>query len=190
MCYVLAKKYVPYSTMRLLMLTTHGSKMLFVYGTLRKDQKDEMCPLLAGHAAYVGEGRVHGELYDLTAYPGMFMREGCLEMVRGEVYELDSNHILRIGAGLDEYEGVVLMIRDTHEYRRQKVHVFLDTGTEVDAWPYVLRSLPPGAVRAPVAITRLGSGKNLRGGAATTRAPSPPSSGERVGVRGLNFTPA
>ena len=70
-------------------------------------------------------------------------------MVLGEVYGLNSQHAARMWRVLDNYEGCGPDCAEPHEYRRQRVHVFLDDGDELDAWAYILTSLSPAAVRVP-----------------------------------------
>ncbi len=124
-------------------------EQLFVYGTLRKDPKNEMNHTLARYSVYVGEGRVRGELYDLGTYPGVFLKDGCVDMVHGELYGLTLSDTPRTWQVLDKYEGCAPDCPEPHKFRRQKVHVFLDEGSELDAWAYILKSLPPEAVRVP-----------------------------------------
>jgi gamma-glutamylcyclotransferase (GGCT)/AIG2-like uncharacterized protein YtfP len=123
--------------------------LLFVYGTLRKDAKNEMHHMLARYSTYVGKGHIQGQLFDVGTYPGVFLKEGCLDMVVGEVYSLNSIYASRTWQILDQYEGCGPSNPDPHEYRRQKVNVFLDDGNEVDSWAYTLTSLPLAAVRIP-----------------------------------------
>ena len=123
--------------------------LLFVYGTLRKDLKTEMHQMLASNSTYVGQGRIHGQLYDLGNYPGVFLREGCSDTVLGEVYAVNPEQASRTWEVLDHYEGCGPAHPEPHEYRRQKVHVFLKDGNKVDTWAYILTSLPPAAIRVP-----------------------------------------
>lgn len=85
--------------------------LLFVYGTLRRDSKNEMHRTLAGYSAYVGDGRIRGELYDLGTYPGVFLRDGCLDLVLGEVYGLSDQNAAQTWRVLDNYEGCGLLRR-------------------------------------------------------------------------------
>jgi gamma-glutamylcyclotransferase (GGCT)/AIG2-like uncharacterized protein YtfP len=123
--------------------------LLFVYGTLRKDPKNEMYHTLARFSIYVGEGQIRGELYDLGTYPGVFLQEGSTGDVLGEVYELNAQHAGRTWQVLDSYEGCGPDCPEPHEYRRQRVPVLLNDGNKVEAWAYILTSLPPAAVRVP-----------------------------------------
>jgi gamma-glutamylcyclotransferase (GGCT)/AIG2-like uncharacterized protein YtfP len=123
--------------------------LLFVYGTLRKNSEQELNSMMARDSTFVGDGKIHGELYDLGTYPGAFVEGGCSDMVMGEVYALNSDGGSRKWQELDHYEGCGPHDPEPHEYRRQKVHVFLNDGTEVDASAYVLTRLPATAVRIP-----------------------------------------
>jgi gamma-glutamylcyclotransferase (GGCT)/AIG2-like uncharacterized protein YtfP len=134
---------------RLIVPPSSMGDLLFVYGTLRSDPKNEMHRTLACFSAFVGDGRIRGDLYDLGSYPGVFLTDGCLGMVHGEVYGLSFQHALQTWRVLDNYEGCSPDSPEPHEYRRQRVRVFLDDGNEVEAWAYLLTSLPSGAVRVP-----------------------------------------
>ena len=123
--------------------------LLFVYGTLRKDSRNVINPMLARDSTYVGDGHIQGELYDLGTYPGVFLNGGFSDMVMGEVYALNSHRASITWDVLDKYEGCGPTNPEPHEYRRQKVHVFLNDGTEVDASAYILTRVPPRAVRVP-----------------------------------------
>ncbi len=133
------------------MIVSPSSKddLLFVYGTLRKDPENEMYHLLARYSTYVGEGRIQGELYDLGAYPGVFLMDGCLDTVLGEVYALNSQNASRTWQALDNYEGCGPGHPEPAEYRRQQVHILLDDGNELNAWAYILTNLPHAAARVP-----------------------------------------
>jgi gamma-glutamylcyclotransferase (GGCT)/AIG2-like uncharacterized protein YtfP len=128
--------------------STRGD-LLFVYGTLRMNSKKETNPMLARDSTYIGDARIRGELYDLGTYPGVFLKERCLDLVLGEVYALNPDRASRTWQILDHYEGCGPDDPEPHEYRRQNVHVFLNDGDEVDASAYLLNSLPPAAVRVP-----------------------------------------
>lgn len=132
---------------KVIVLSSSPGDLLFVYGTLRKNPINGTHPNLARCSTHVGNGQIHGELYDLGTYPGVFLREGCLDRVLGEVYALDSHSALRTWQILDHYEKCAPDDPEPHEYRREKVHVFLDDGNEIDSWVYILTSVPPVAVR-------------------------------------------
>ena len=124
-------------------------ELLFVYGTLRKDPKHKMYHALARYSAYVGHGRIRGELYDLGNYPGVFLKDQCGDTVVGEVYRLNAEQASEAWEVLDHYEGCSGDCPEPHEYQRQRVRVLLDDGNEVDAWAYILTSFPQAAVLVP-----------------------------------------
>lgn len=130
------------------MISTPLNKRLFVYGTLRNDPQHAMFSVLARDAVFLGEGHVHGALYDLGSYPGMIVNDGACGVVLGEVYAIrDSAE--RTWETLDEYEGCSPLNAGPHEYDRQEVSVVMADGATITAWAYVLRQLPCTAVLLP-----------------------------------------
>jgi gamma-glutamylcyclotransferase (GGCT)/AIG2-like uncharacterized protein YtfP len=117
-------------------------KLLFVYGTLRRDSSHELYHLLARHGHFVGDGRVRGRLFDLGSYPGMTL-EIDNGYVLGELYEITSSWQDVIDR-LDKYEGCSADDPAPHEYRRELVQALLPTGERVTAWAYVLNRDPRG----------------------------------------------
>jgi gamma-glutamylcyclotransferase (GGCT)/AIG2-like uncharacterized protein YtfP len=118
------------------------SDRVFVYGTLRNDPNHEMYRVLARDSRYVGTGTIHGELYDLGAYPGVLLAENGQKVVTGEVYELEAKNVTQTWRKLDEYEGCGISDPEPREYERRLVRVELEEGTETEAWAYVLRTMP------------------------------------------------
>jgi gamma-glutamylcyclotransferase (GGCT)/AIG2-like uncharacterized protein YtfP len=117
-------------------------RILFVYGTLRRDPAHELFHLLARHGHFLGDARVRGRLFDLGSYPGMALEHDSGH-VSGELYEITSNWPSVI-ARLDEYEGCAIDDPDPHEYRRELVEAVRPTGETVTAWAYVLNRDPGG----------------------------------------------
>jgi gamma-glutamylcyclotransferase (GGCT)/AIG2-like uncharacterized protein YtfP len=76
---------------------------LFVYGTLRPASGHPMARQLAAHATALGQGWMHGLLYDLGEYPGAIARPGSAR-VHGEIFEIADDSPL--WAELDHYEDV------------------------------------------------------------------------------------
>jgi len=118
----------------------NGTFNLFVYGTLRRDQRHEMFRLLARHARFIGDGTIRGKLYDLGTYPGWVPSPGG--NVLGEVYAIDPEQWEGIISRLDDYEGCSASDPEPHEYRRVVVDVTLSNGQTVDAWAYRLSHQP------------------------------------------------
>src|SRR5437870_1536385 len=80
---------------------------LFVYGTLRRRQKNEVSRLLRKHAHFVGRGDLRGRLFLVKGFPGADFpgavdSSSSEDRVRGEVYELNDGQALL--EKLDEYE--------------------------------------------------------------------------------------
>ena len=131
--------------------------LLFVYGTLRPELHHVMSRKLARKSTFLGRGRVNAELYDLGHYPGLILPEriGPTDLphsddqtwVWGEVYALHPESATETWHILDHYEGCHLDDPQPHEYVRQKLPVTLQDGQVVEAWAYIIQSLPPSAVR-------------------------------------------
>lgn len=97
------------------------TRCVFVYGTLRQGEQRDINRLMPA-PLYVGEGRVHGVLYDLGDYPGVLLGDARRGTVCGEVYQI-SAELERI---LDEIEEV--WPQATGEYRKREAVVQLDPG--------------------------------------------------------------
>jgi gamma-glutamylcyclotransferase (GGCT)/AIG2-like uncharacterized protein YtfP len=119
-------------------------RLLFVYGTLRRDPAHELYHLLARHGHFMGDARVRGRLFDLGSYPGMTLDHDN-GYVSGELYEITSNW-QDVITQLDEYEGCSADDPEPHEYRRELIEALRPAGRPVTAWAYVLnrdsRGLP------------------------------------------------
>jgi gamma-glutamylcyclotransferase (GGCT)/AIG2-like uncharacterized protein YtfP len=112
--------------------------LLFVYGTLRRRSRHPMARELAAKARFIGAATIAGRLYDLGRYPGLLEGEG---RVHGDVYDLgpESEATLR---AMDAYENDESPLPAYFE--RQRARVRLNQGDECDAWVYWFR----GEVRA------------------------------------------
>lgn len=111
-----------------------ATELLFVYGTLMRGYG--LHRLLAGRAAYLGEGEVEGFLFDLGAYPAAL--RGAGSHIRGEVYRLADPELWQ---ALDSAEG--------SQYHRGEVGVRLASGGEVTASIYWYVAPLGGAVPIP-----------------------------------------
>jgi len=122
---------------------------LFVYGTLRSLSKHPMHRYLAQNAAFLGEGTIRSELYDLGRYPGVWIPEDGTDRVVGEVYDLNPDTAAEVWPTLDDYEMCGENDPEPHLYGIQHVHAILDNGTKITAMVYALNSLPIHARRIP-----------------------------------------
>lgn len=102
-------------------------ELVFVYGTLRRGGSNAF--RMEG-AVFCGEGWVEGELYAISWYPGLTLKEGA-GCVIGEIYQVGPEQM----RALDEFEGLSAGEVEGSEYRRVKVPVMLDE-TRVSAWVY------------------------------------------------------
>lgn len=114
---------------------TRNKDYIFVYGTLRKDSKNQMYYILARYADFIGEGRFMGKLYNIGEYPGAVSSNDPDDVVRGEVYALrDPKQVLRV---LDDYEGCGQDDPSPTEFRRERVLISLENGEKINAWIYI-----------------------------------------------------
>ncbi|AST31926.2 gamma-glutamylcyclotransferase family protein [Ralstonia solanacearum] len=91
---------------------------VFVYGTLRAGEANDLCLAAArrgiAEPKLVGHAMLHGRLYDFGAYPGL-VPDPTGTAVRGDVYRIDPGLV----PVLDEIEevypgGDALFLRETH----------------------------------------------------------------------------
>ena len=107
---------------------------VFVYGTLRRAAGRPASQLMQP-AQFIGEGSATGRLVDLGRYPGMVGSRGTRDRVRGEVYRLLKPKLTLLR--LDIYEGCRRDGLPGHEYRRKRLTIRMDNGTELTAWTYL-----------------------------------------------------
>jgi gamma-glutamylcyclotransferase (GGCT)/AIG2-like uncharacterized protein YtfP len=114
---------------------TRNKDYIFVYGTLRKDSKNQMYHILAQYADFVGVGTFVGKLYNIGEYPGTVPSDNPDDVVKGEVYALhDPKSVLKV---LDGYEGCGQDDLPPTEFRREKVLISLENGEKISAWIYI-----------------------------------------------------
>ena len=107
------------------------AKLIFVYGTLKRGCCNHH--LLAGQK-FVGEARTAQgfRLYDLGGHPGMVVQPDDAEGVAGEVWEVDTDALVR----LDALEGLAEGM-----YRREPVPLlppFAARGVEAYVYPHAV----------------------------------------------------
>lgn len=108
-------------------------ELLFVYGTLRAGISHPMARLLARHAIWLGRGTIQGTLYSLGRYPGVVVTAFAKGNVAGDLYLLRNPALLR---RLDRHEGCAHDQPHPHEFRRARIRVQGDQGTQW-AWAYL-----------------------------------------------------
>lgn len=122
---------------------------LFVYGTLRRAAGHTAHGLLESAAKRSGRARMSGRLYEIDGYPGAVFSEAEGGQVVGELYRLMKPAVVLVT--LDDYEETGEQYPPPQEYRRCRVTVEREGGTEVVAWCYLynrptagLRLIPDG----------------------------------------------
>jgi gamma-glutamylcyclotransferase (GGCT)/AIG2-like uncharacterized protein YtfP len=108
---------------------------LFVYGTLRRDRRHGMYRLLARYANFIGDATFQGRLFLVDEFPGATLSNNPNDIVRGEVYRLDSPDLV-LGR-LDDYEEFDPRAPDQSLYRRELVDILLNNGKCICAWIYL-----------------------------------------------------
>jgi gamma-glutamylcyclotransferase (GGCT)/AIG2-like uncharacterized protein YtfP len=78
---------------------------LFVYGSLRRGEENEMARLLHGRSRWLGEGTIRARLHAISWYCGAVASPDASAVVRGEVFELHGETADEVMATLDAYEG-------------------------------------------------------------------------------------
>lgn len=112
------------------------SDLLFVYGTLRQGNTNDMATYLANHALFVAGGWFQGQMYQISYYPGVIASDNAGDRVYGEVYRLlDARSTLAI---LDDYEECGALHKQTAEYRRVQTQVLVMDGAILKpVWIYL-----------------------------------------------------
>ncbi|MDE3199471.1 MAG: gamma-glutamylcyclotransferase [Acidobacteriota bacterium] len=117
---------------------------LFAYGTLRPGLAPDVVAALVAQLRVLGQGTVHGLLYDLGDYPGLLHDPTQESRVHGTVFELNGGEdLLR---RLDDYEGFYPHAPAQSLFLRETATVTLADGGELDCWLY-LYNHPPGTAR-------------------------------------------
>jgi gamma-glutamylcyclotransferase (GGCT)/AIG2-like uncharacterized protein YtfP len=129
---------------------------LFVYGSLRAGETNEMAALLRASSRHLGRGTVCGRLYAVDWYPGMVASDDAQDCVAGDVFELHPSSAGRVLADLDAYEG--------DGFARRIVRVRMDRETCVSAFAYLFAGSVAGLPRvAHGDWARRGEGVSRRG---------------------------
>jgi gamma-glutamylcyclotransferase (GGCT)/AIG2-like uncharacterized protein YtfP len=115
---------------------------LFSYGTLQPSLAPKEIEAAVRSMRRIGNGRVHGRLYDLGDYPGAILGSSG-SMILGQVFELpDDPEILK---QLDEYEGFDPAHPEGSLFVRKKCWVALKGGKRISCWVYIYNRHPGNA---------------------------------------------
>lgn len=107
---------------------------LFAYGTLKLGFVPPYLSEIAAKMDFIGEGFVHGTLYDLGEYSGAILEFATDKKIHGCVYNLcDESEILRV---LDEYEGISPNQTEESLFIRKRTKIFLQNEEIIDGWIY------------------------------------------------------
>ncbi len=110
---------------------------LFVYGTLKKEFAP---PEIAGavrELRYVGDGYMHGRLYDLGSFPGVIVKRGIRNKVFGRIYELPDN-AESVLPQLDDYEEFYPGKKRKSLFVRRRVNIHRTGHNQtLRSWAYV-----------------------------------------------------
>jgi gamma-glutamylcyclotransferase (GGCT)/AIG2-like uncharacterized protein YtfP len=93
------------------------SRMVFVYGTLRRSQRNDIYRYQPA-PRFVTAASISGTLYHLGAYPGVVL--GGLTQVVGEVYEIEAE----LERQLDVLEGITPKADD--EYFKREITILVN----------------------------------------------------------------
>jgi gamma-glutamylcyclotransferase (GGCT)/AIG2-like uncharacterized protein YtfP len=94
-----------------------------------------MSALLAGHARYVANGFIQGQLFEVADYPGAVESRNPMYKVVGDVFQMQNSDWLL--QQLDEYEECSADYATPHEYTRKLLTVTLVNDKQITAWCYV-----------------------------------------------------
>jgi gamma-glutamylcyclotransferase (GGCT)/AIG2-like uncharacterized protein YtfP len=108
---------------------------LFVYGSLRSGFHHPAYEYISRYFSLIGEGKVHGHLYDMGNYPAALPTKDNAYII-GELYKLNNeNEFSWAFSQLDDYEGVNAGEDTPPLYRRTITTVYLKDTIE-EAWIY------------------------------------------------------
>ena len=117
-------------------MTHPASNRLFVYSSLRKGFQHTDYDYIAEFFSFISYGKVAGSLSILNDVP-VATNGGTHSFIKGELYEIKKKKNISYAMGqLDGYEGLVVEENEIPLYRRELTKVFLDDGSESEAWVY------------------------------------------------------
>jgi gamma-glutamylcyclotransferase (GGCT)/AIG2-like uncharacterized protein YtfP len=110
------------------------SEYLFAYGTLQPGCAPGTMAAAVAKLRSIGEGFVHGVLYNLGGYPGAVPDPNSTSRIYGTVMELpEDESVLR---KFDTYEGFDPRSPESSEYVRELQMVEMAAGGVMECWFY------------------------------------------------------
>lgn len=112
------------------------SNRLFVYSSLRKGFQQADYDYIAEFFTFISDGKVEGSLSILNHVP-VATNGVANTFIKGELYEIkNEQNISYVMGQLDGYEGLIVEENEIPLYRRELTKIFLDDGSESEAWVY------------------------------------------------------
>ncbi|HEX8246446.1 MAG TPA: gamma-glutamylcyclotransferase family protein [Longimicrobium sp.] len=121
--------------------TSDPPPRLFVYGSLRMGEENEMARLLHGHSRYLGPGTIRARMYAIDWCCGAVSSDDPADVVHGEVFELHAASAGEVMAALNAYEG--------DDYALREVAVALAGETSLPAHAYLFAASVAGLTCVP-----------------------------------------
>lgn len=112
-----------------------NNKLLFVYGTLKKESSHPMAAFVFSNATFLGTAKMKGSLYEISWYPGAIYNERSVNLVEGSLFSINIEESIFFSA-LDDYEGISDPSDESNEYIRVTVPIDF-RGQEVFSWVYL-----------------------------------------------------
>jgi gamma-glutamylcyclotransferase (GGCT)/AIG2-like uncharacterized protein YtfP len=113
-------------------------RYVFVYGTLLPGLAPAVIASTVARMRVVGAATVAGWLYDLGAYPGCVVEEGCGGVIHGQLLEVPAKDAAGVLGKLDWYEGYAAHDEAGRDlFVRRACEARLADGSLVRAWVYV-----------------------------------------------------
>ncbi len=110
------------------------TNLLFVYGTLMHNEKNEYSQLLKQHTQFISTGFIYAKKIDLGPYPGIKIDPTKTHKTQGELYRITKNSNILLES-LDDYEGFLINDPENSLFIRKEIAVTTST-TEYKAWVY------------------------------------------------------
>mgnify|MGYP001626156955 FL=1 len=119
--------------------------LLFVYGTLRSCNDNDVRRDLSKNSSYVGEAYYRGKLYLVDSYPALISSDDPSDKVIGEVYRLHNSETIE---KIDKYEECGELFPKPYEFIRvQDVVTMIDSRASVECFVYLYNRKVEGLTR-------------------------------------------